>query len=267
MREMCCLVLAMAMMAGGCATSAPVYRAPSYDCVYVKNRIQIDGRLDDPEWREAAPISLVSTDTGRAPTKLTVARMLWTDAFLYVGFECEDEDIQAKMRHADDDLWLEEEVVEVFFSPGENLLEYLEFEVNPLNARIDLHCVASSPDGDVKVCDKEWNCTGWFSAVAVDGTLNDADDKDQGWSCEIAFPFASVCPGRRIRLGDAWRLNLYRINKVSEGVEYSAWSPTGAINFHVPGKFGECRFVEAGDVAAGSVGDGGSAADGKSLGQ
>ena len=243
MRSGIAFVLVVTIVGSGCAGPRQGDQLPTYDCVHINKRLYVDGRLDEPQWQLAQPLSLVLTDTGQPPTFPTVARMLWNDTFLYVGFVSEDENVQAYMNHTDDDLWREDEVVEVFFAPAENL-EYYEFQVNPQNARIDLGCVASSPDGESKRCDKEWNCTGWYSAVTVDGTLNNVYDKDRGWTCELAIPFESILPAKPVRAGDTWRLNLYRINRVPWGIEFSAWSPTGAINYHVPEKFGICRFVK-----------------------
>ena len=45
--------------------------------------------------------------------------------------------------------------------------------------------------------------------------------------------------------GDCWGINFYRIDrKENKEGEYSAWSATGKIDFHMPKKFGELIFVE-----------------------
>ena len=38
--------------------------------------------------------------------------------------------------------------------------------------------------------------------------------------------------------GDRWRANFYRIDRAHDADEYSAWSPTGEIQFHMPNRFG-----------------------------
>jgi hypothetical protein len=244
----CCLLVVL--VGTGCATT-PAEKLPTAYCPYVDRRIHVDGRLDEPEWARTPELVLSLTDSGKAPTLPTTARMLWNDSFLYVGFACRDKNVQANMTHTDDELWREEEVVEVFICPHPEGVEYYEFQVNPQNARIDLSCVASSPKGESKRCTKEWNCVGWFSSVQVDGTLNNVYDEDRGWSCEMAIPLSSISPkDPPVRHGDTWRINLYRINRIEGGVEYSAWSPTGAINYHIPGKFGICQFVRDGATAS-----------------
>ena len=47
-----------------------------------------------------------------------------------------------------------------------------------------------------------------------------------------------------------WRFNFYRYDRIRENgeetgnIEYSAWSPTGKINFHMPERFGIVTFKE-----------------------
>ena len=48
--------------------------------------------------------------------------------------------------------------------------------------------------------------------------------------------------------GDQWRFNIYRYERLRESgeetrIEYSAWSPTGEINFHCPDRFGVVTFA------------------------
>jgi len=51
-------------------------------------------------------------------------------------------------------------------------------------------------------------------------------------------------------VGDRWRLNLYRYERlrtagVATGtIEYSAWSPVGRIDFHAPDRFGIVVFAD-----------------------
>ena len=39
---------------------------------------------------------------------------------------------------------------------------------------------------------REWDFPGLVSAVQVDGTLNNPNDVDQGWSVEVAFPWEGM---------------------------------------------------------------------------
>jgi hypothetical protein len=107
-----------------------------------------------------------------------------------------------------------EEVVEAFIDPDGDGRDYLEVEVNPLNAIVDLHIGSVSPEW---VSDKDWDIAGLQTAVGVHGTVNDSTDVDTGWSVEMAIPWNAFAPtitgGERPSVGDRWRLNLYRIER------------------------------------------------------
>ena len=38
----------------------------------------------------------------------------------------------------------------------------------------------------------DWDYPGLKTAVSIDGTLNDASDKDRGWTVELAFPWVGL---------------------------------------------------------------------------
>ena len=126
--------------------------------------------------------------------------------------------------------------------------------MNPLNTIFDL--LLSRPWADSGRGFAEWN-PDFVSAVSVDGTLNDPDDVDQGWTVEVALPWAAlatdirdVMNGQSLppNVGDRWRLNLYRWERPRVGTdvtgeEPSAWSPVGDNDFHRPDRFGWLTFV------------------------
>jgi len=67
----------------------------------------------------------------------------------------------------------------------------------------------------------------------------------KGWSAEYAIPFAAIIGSDNLapQPGEEWRINLYRIDSPEPGhLEYCAWSPTGANDFHRPWRFGVLKF-------------------------
>ena len=188
---------------------------PHYMLRRAGGEIAVDGRLDEFDWAVAPQIDAftrILNDYGRiaSPTR---ARMLWDDDALYVSFACRDGNMWALFTEEDDPMW-SEEVVEVFIDPDGDGLDYLELEVNPLNAAVDLHIGRILPDW---VSDKDWDILGLQTAVRAKGTVNDSTDVDQGWTVEISIPWAAFEPtiigGGKPRVGDRWRLNLYRIER------------------------------------------------------
>jgi len=216
-------------------------------CVRAGGAIEIDGKLDEPAWAHTDPVALAhcfGTRHGKPPLA-TAARLLWDDANLYVAFECTDPDIFGRPGPRDSELW-EEEVVEVYLDPDGDGRDYREFEVNPRNAVIDLLIPAADQvKGDRYKRFRLWNAYGWRSAVHVDGTVGRRDDTDRRWTVEMAIPLASLAPRHKLppRRGDAWRLQLYRIDRskpLGEKPQFAAWSPTDT--FHAPGRFGVLVF-------------------------
>ena len=213
---------------------------PIYTCYRAAGPISVDGRLDEPSWQAAEPIHLVRTEAGTAPRFPTVARMLWDDRFFYVGFECIDPDIWGTVTEHDGPMY-EEEVVEVFIDANGDGISYAEFEVNPLNVTLDVFLLNRNGRRQSLF---DWESPEWLHAVTVDGHLNQRDKADRSWTVEMAIPLADLLLAPHIPPldGDVWRVNLYRIDRHAEGDEYSAWSPTWAINYHVPSRFGEVVF-------------------------
>ncbi len=214
----------------------------SYRCPNVCTPPVIDGRLDDEAWKVAPPITLVISQTGAPATKKTIARMCWDDTNLYVSFDCEDADIFSTYMKRDDPVY-NEEVVEVFASPNCDLKHYYELNVSPRNVVFDSTVydpVAGHPSGQTS---HAWDCEGMRTAVCVDGTLDCRTDTDKGWTAEFAIPFAGLETSTP-KIGQRWRLNLYRIDLLPEPAEFQAWSPTlvTPAAFHIPERFGTVFF-------------------------
>ncbi|MCS7223258.1 MAG: carbohydrate-binding family 9-like protein [Armatimonadetes bacterium] len=203
--------------------------------------VAVDGVLNESIWKQT-PALLLSDIRGR-PYPRTIARLTWDSSYLYIAFECEDDDIWATKTQRDDFLW-EEEVVEAFIDPDGDGLNYFEFQINPLNTQIDL--IIPDPVEGVKDAKKNalWNCEGFLSAVHVRGTVNKRDDKDDGWTVEMAIPFKSLGI-ETPRTGNEWRLNLYRIDR-PKGSENDplllAWSRCQRW-FHEPERFARVLFA------------------------
>ena len=179
---------------GSLATATPV---AFYPVQRADQPISVDGILDEFAWATAAQINhferiLNDYDAVLYPTR---ARMLWDDEHLYVSFACQDSDMWALYDQEDDEMW-SEEVVEVFIDPNGDARNYLELEVNPLNAWVDLRIIRLQPDWKSSI---DWDIAGLRTAVAVRGTVNDARDQDKGWTVEIAIPWSAMADQHRPR--------------------------------------------------------------------
>ena len=200
--------------------------------------IKVDGMFDEPSWRAAKSTGAFRANDGsETATSRVEAKMLWDDANFYFAFECDDTDLAATMTKRDEHLW-QEEVVEIFIDPDGDEKNYIELEVNPLGAFIDLFVLTPV----VPIPYESYNIPAQW-AVKVEGTVQNSSDRDRGWNVELSLPLkeAVTAPNRPPKDGDKWRLNLYRIERKPKE-QYIAWSPTLKPSFHTPSRFGEVTF-------------------------
>lgn len=221
MRMWVSLILGMwacvpAVVYGG-EPGVPDVRVPS-----LRGEVVVDGKLDERAWKRAARLRMVDNENGRTPPVRTGVYLLHDGDFLYVGFECEDDErVLATMMTRDDNLW-REEAVEIFIDPSGTGEEYLEVEVNPLATVYDAWIrFGSNIDFDKA---KAFDLRDLKASTRV---------RRGGWTCEIAIPLtelpAPISPDARI--------NLTRIDRIKGKHIYYAWSPTFRW-FHAPERFG-----------------------------
>jgi hypothetical protein len=245
------------LCAGVCLLTA---QAPNrYTCHRATAPIKIDGRIDEAAWSKAAWTEWFVDIQGSAmpaPRFRTRAKLLWDDEYLYIAAEMEEPDVWATLT-AHDSVIFHDNDFEVFLNPTGDGRNYFEFEINALNTSWDLFLPKPYREGGK--ADNSWEIPGLRTAVHVDGTLNDARDRDHGWTAVMAFPwsaFTSRAGVGRPKPGDEWRMNFSRVEwrTTVEGGKYVkpagekednwVWSPQGLINMHVPDRWGYVRFVE-----------------------
>jgi hypothetical protein len=238
-------------------------------CYRTPAPLQIDGRLTERAWA-GAPWSdpFVDIEGTKRPPLATRVRMLWDDEFFYFGADLEEPHLWATLKERDSVIFQDNDF-EVFIDPDDgDTHNYLELEINALNTVWDLMLVQPYRDGGPAI--HAWDIAGLRTAVDLRGTLNRPEDRDDGWSIEIAIPWkmlAEAAPRRaRPRAGEQWRVNFSRVQwqlDVREG-RYTkrlnpgtgkpfpednwVWSPQGAINMHMPERWG---FVQFSDTASG----------------
>jgi YD repeat-containing protein len=209
---------------------APALPVPVLDCPR-RTFGDVTANVHAPAWRNVVPVEFRENINGGAPLQGTRLQCAWDAAEFRALFTCVDSHVWATQTRRDGQLW-EEEVVEVFLDPVGDAQSYFEFEVNPLNAVVDL-VLRHNQSGWRK--DFTWDCNGFRSAV---------ERTDIGWNAEMSIPFHSImaeAPGP----GAEWRVNFYRIDRPMDlPRELTAWSPTLLPTFHEPRRFGRIRFVE-----------------------
>lgn len=207
--------------------------------------VKLDGKLDDPVWAAATSTGLfVNTMTGAAAPIASEAKLAWDDQFLYVAFDNKDDDVWSSLKARDEKLWTQE-AVEVFIDANGDGKDYVEIQVNPNGAIFDSYLPGYRENQN------DWN-SGTKAAVAVSGTVGKRDDKDSGWTVEIAVPWADTKGKGKYDLrlppkpGDTWRINLFRLDMPREKPQVAAgWSAPLVGDFHRLNRFGALIFGDA----------------------
>src|SRR5262249_386179 len=176
------------------ATSVPPAPMPhprGYVCVFASSPVTVDGRLDEPAWRDAAwteDFVDMAAPTGSSAPRTRV-KMAWDADNLYIAAEIAEPQLWAEMTKHDSPPF-QENAFEFFIDPDGDNHEYYEFEINALNTTWDLFLPRPYRDGGRGLSD--WEILGLKSAVHLDGTLNDPSDVDRGWTIEIAVPWFAL---------------------------------------------------------------------------
>ncbi len=241
-----------------------------YVCARAPQAPTIDGRLDDPAWREAAwtdPFVDIEGAVRPDPRFLTRARMLWDERYFYVAAEMEEPHVWGTLTERDAVIFRDNDF-EVFLDPDGDTHEYYELEINALGTEWDLLLIRPYRDGGPAV--NAWDIQGLQTAVFIDGTINQPGDTDRGWSVEIAFPWSVLgqCAHRPAppERGDQWRVNFSRVEwdvDIRRGAYVKVvdeatgephpehnwvWSPQGLINMHYPEMWGFVQFSDRADA-------------------
>jgi hypothetical protein len=171
--------------------------------------IHLDGRLEEPAWREAVPLSkFVEREPieGAPPSEETEIRVLFTDTALYIGAVCHDRspgDIIATQLSRDADLDVDDRltiVLDPFFDHRNGFF----FQVNAAGARADGQ-VANNAESLSRDWDGIWN-----AVVRI---------TDEGWTAEIEIPFKTL----RFKPGQStWGFNVER--QIKRRQEIDRWT-------------------------------------------
>jgi alpha-galactosidase len=185
---------------------------------------------------EVAPLAKYWSGKDAPPDRRAQTRLIWTDAALFVRFDCHQFEPfvmseKPDMTQKTNGLW-ERDVCEIFVAPDTNEPErYFEFEAAPNGAWLDL-AIRQLPDRR----ETDFN----FDSGMTTGARIAEN------SFTIILRVAWQAFGRMPTTGDKWRANLFRCVGAGETRGYLTWQPTltDAPNFHVPAAFGWLEFIK-----------------------
>ena len=257
-----------------------------YTAYHIKGPVKVDGRLTEKAWQQA-PRSprFIDILTGQPALHDTRAAVLWDDKNLYVAYWVEEPFVHAKYTTNNSPIYYDNDVE--FFIAGRDA--YYEFEINGFNTTYEVFFIwetAYETGGfskarefprskmvpfngvDFKTHPRggrlgafDWHFPGKKTGVSIDGTVNQDNDRDKGWTVELAFPWKGMAwlakaDGRAFppKEGDVWRMDFSRFNtyKAPPPAKDSGgwvWTRHGVWDSHVPECFAYIRFT-TNDVSA-----------------
>ncbi|RAK02756.1 cellulose/xylan binding protein with CBM9 domain [Larkinella arboricola] len=233
----------------------------------------IDGKLDEEMWtkipRSPRFVDLVS---GNKTIHDTRAAVCWDNDNLYIAFWVEEPFINAKLTNHNDPIYTDNDV-EVFVAGKDT---YYEFEINSFGTLYEAFFIwkdayekggfdknplfalanpkvkpfngvgfKNHPRG-LRYGSWDFRFPGLQSAVHIDGTINNNQDRDRRWTVELAFPWKGMewiarADNRALppRNNDRWRIDFSRFNTYKEAAPSDdhggwAWNSHRVWDSHVP---------------------------------
>jgi hypothetical protein len=209
----------------------------TYKIKYTKEDFSVS-ELENKAWEKAGTVEVDKYWSGEnAPRgRHFKAKLLWSDAALYVRFEANQTEPlvvseKANLTGKTRGLW-DRDVCEIFLAPNKSEpRRYFEFEIAPNGEWIDLG-IHQMPDKR----ETDWDYASGMQSKSIIG-------KNKIW---MAIKIEWKAFGKVPKPGDAWRGNIFRCVGKGATRGYLAWSPTLTKEpaFHVPEKFGEFEFVK-----------------------
>jgi len=235
-----------------------------YIVTKAQNELIIDGKADEPSWKNAVfTDNFIDIEGIKQPKYNTKIKMLWNDNYLYVYSEMEEPHIWATLKQRDTIIYYNNDF-EVFIDPSGKAQDYGEIEINALNTVWDLYLDKPYRTGGKAYFN--WNLDSLKTAVQIYGSLNNPSDIDSLWTIEMAIPLKPIMALKndseaKPRDDEQWRINFSRVEwehdiidgryerKKENGKhmkEYNwVWSNQKVINMHQPETWGFLQFTSA----------------------
>jgi len=170
--------------------------------VRVQAPLKIDGRLEEPLYTSALPISdfiQLEPQSGLPASEKTDAWLSFDNRNLYLSFKCWDTSperrVTTEMRRDSPTTWLGNDLISIFLDPYYDRRNGVSFTINAIGGRNDGQVTNErqySPD---------WNPVWNFATGEFEG----------GWAVEIAIPFKSL--RYQAGMSQAWGFNALRTNR------------------------------------------------------
>ncbi|MEJ2108380.1 MAG: carbohydrate binding family 9 domain-containing protein [Acidobacteriota bacterium] len=151
------------------------------ELIKISNNVEIDGKLDDPEWQVAPSIQnlvQVEPNSGQSPSEVTKVWLAYSSDSLYIAVRCEDTSperiVATEMRR--DAMLRDNDNVEIVLDTYHDHRNAYYFATNAAGAMVD-----------GRISENQFASTEW------DGIWNVRTHRDEdGWSVEFNIPFKTI---------------------------------------------------------------------------
>ena len=192
------------------AVAEPDSIKPEFHAIRIEKPLNLSGRLDDPSWQNAIPVTLnfeASPGENTPAKQKTVAMILYDDKYIYLGFRCYDSvpsSIRANL--SDRDKIFGDDYVIATIDTYNNHQRGFEFAVNPYGIQGDLLMMGTGNE------DISYDMV-WESAAAKNTA---------GWTAEMAIPLKSL--SFSAKASQEWTISLLR-NIPRDNRYLCTWTP------------------------------------------
>ena len=212
--------------------------------------VVIDGKLDDEVWKSATVYdfeTFVDPSSGSLPEYLnkrkdkTVKekgkiRIAWDKDYVYISADMTDSDLYCYGEGDQYHYYKDGDVLEVFLKPENNDNEtwYWELYCAPNGSKTAFFF----PGMGCKIFPEaeKYPIEGQKAGAVTDGTVNKWEDKDKGWTAEMAVPIKDLTSrGEKIGPGSKWKIlvSRYNYNRYFTSPELSSFPQLSKPNYHI----------------------------------
>ena len=216
----------LALIAAGCATGNAPQEAPQPVITVTKTDavIKLDGKLSEKVWQNVPAIELCYADkTADLPPKEAAmvrkdkfeggrVRLIYDDKYLYAGVELDDSDVLDFVNEDQYHCYRNADTFELFLAPVE-AHHYWEIYSTPKGNKTGFFFPAGGMLKMEELLKFSKIIDGLDVASHIRGSLNNAKDKDTGWTTELRISLKELASkGVPFAPGQQWRILLARYN-------------------------------------------------------
>ena len=216
---------------------------------YTAEPVVVDGKLDEPIWKEAEVYKMCLPDDRAEDNQLEETgevRLAWDNEYFYLGVKFNDTDIVAEgkvdqLQHVGLG-----DTCELFLKPADRPW-YWELYVTPRGKKTTYFFPSQGRFG-LPSCFEDYS-SGLRVAAQCAGTLNDWQDRDDCWTAEMAMPIKDLTArGDKFGPDQDWQILVGRYNYSyylrRHGPELSAAPRLPVTSFHLLKNYAVLKLVQ-----------------------